>query len=205
MAKNNISFTATDVLMVNSLVKIANLLGKSGFTMSETIADDLIKSIVVEAKRKAKKVNKLKKKIKKLKCEVGDDECESKGEVVKKANDETSGKLLSYDEVINQYGEKCIRHLKSNARTRYKKIQEDPAIPEFSARNKLTNRVDTNIEASKFYQLENGGLKVKIKLPERVVLTYIWEVSKVDSDTEENRWNESNDYSQGTWILRSSN
>ena len=85
MVKNNISFTATDVSMVNSLVKIANLLGKSGFTMSETIADDLIKSIVVEAKRKDKKVKKLKKKIKQLKCEVGDDECESKGDVVKKA------------------------------------------------------------------------------------------------------------------------
>ncbi|MFZ4399380.1 MAG: hypothetical protein ACOYO1_05035 [Bacteroidales bacterium] len=84
MVKNNISFTATDVSMVNSLVKIANLLGKSGFTMSETIADDLIKSIVVEAKRKDKKVKKLKKKIKQLKCEVGDDECESKGDVVKK-------------------------------------------------------------------------------------------------------------------------
>ncbi|MFZ4795914.1 MAG: hypothetical protein ACOYMA_00375 [Bacteroidia bacterium] len=106
MVKNNISFTATDVLMVNSLVKIANLLGKSGFTMSETIADDLIKSIVVEAKRKDKKVKKLKKKIKQLKCEVGDDECEKKGGggVVKKAagardiiiDDSTSPEKLEY-------------------------------------------------------------------------------------------------------------
>ncbi len=45
--------TAEDV--INSIVKIADFLGENEYELSERIADNLIESIVVEAKKKAKK------------------------------------------------------------------------------------------------------------------------------------------------------
>ncbi|MFZ4795912.1 MAG: hypothetical protein ACOYMA_00365 [Bacteroidia bacterium] len=77
----------TAASLVNSLVKMANYLGRSGYTMSEAITDNLIKSIVVEAKKKEdkkKKLNKLQEKMMRMKgkknktheCEEGDEECE---------------------------------------------------------------------------------------------------------------------------------
>lgn len=80
----------TAASLVNSLVKMANYLGRSGYTMSEAITDNLIKSIVVEAKKKEdkkKKLNKLQEKMMRMKgkknktheCEEGDEECEFGG------------------------------------------------------------------------------------------------------------------------------
>ena len=51
--------------MLNTLVKIANELGEKGLIISEAIADSLINSIVVEAKKKVKEDKKAKKKAKK--------------------------------------------------------------------------------------------------------------------------------------------
>ena len=55
--------TASEIL--SDLVKIADYLGDAGFITSEAITDNLINSIIVEAKTKAKKVKKEMKKAKK--------------------------------------------------------------------------------------------------------------------------------------------
>lgn len=51
----------SEVEMINTLVKMANLLGENEFVLSEAIADNLIQSIIVEAKKKDKKKKKMKK------------------------------------------------------------------------------------------------------------------------------------------------
>ena len=52
--------------VLDDLVKIADYLGNAGFITSEAITDNLINSIIVEAKTKAKKAKKELKKAKKL-------------------------------------------------------------------------------------------------------------------------------------------
>lgn len=66
--------TASDA--INVLVKVADYLGENGYRMSEAIADNLIKSIIIEAKKKDKK-----EKIKKMKeCLEDEDSKECKKE-----------------------------------------------------------------------------------------------------------------------------
>lgn len=62
---NNPPKKIADLDIINTLVKIADYLGDNEYLFSEAIADDLIKSIIVEAKKKGKKDKKFNKKMKK--------------------------------------------------------------------------------------------------------------------------------------------